>query len=222
MDLAVNQDFSKNLNRVHKIISRALDVSIDNLEKFAGSGFSDKDLETGFFNYVSSLLTVIDVHHRLEDEIAFPYLQGKFPLAPFDELEDQHSKIVIKLKEANTCLSVLRENFSKEEISKLKQSLNGIKLVWHPHIALEESQFDSKDIMERIGQEEQNRLVAEFADFSKTHATPDYLIIPFLLFNLQDEDREVFSTHFPPVVVNELAPNVWKAKWISMKPFLLN
>ncbi|HKI78333.1 MAG TPA: hemerythrin domain-containing protein [Ignavibacteriaceae bacterium] len=222
MDKELKHDLSRDLNRVHQIITRALDVSIENSDKIIKLGYPDNDTKEGFLNYVSSLFTVIDVHHKLEDEVAFPFLQDRFPLAPFNILDKQHIEIVTKLREANNILTKLKNIESNLILNDLSKVLSEIKNLWHPHIALEEEQFASKEIMALINQEEQKRLAAEFANFSKTNAAPDYLIVPFLLYNLPEEERKLFAENLPPIIVNELAPVVWKDKWNSMKPFFLN
>ncbi len=53
------------------------------------------------------------------------------------------------------------------------------------------------------------------------HSGPDYLVVPFLLYNLSPEDRATMSAEMPPVVTQQLVPVVWKEKWQPMSPFLL-
>jgi hypothetical protein len=42
-----------------------------------------------------------------------------------------------------------------------------------------------------------------------------------LLYNLHEQDRQVFSQGMPAEVLQNLVPIVWKDKWASMAPFLL-
>jgi len=53
-------------------------------------------------------------------------------------------------------------------------------------------------------------------------AAPDLVALPFILYNLSVEDREIMAQHMPPVVIQELVPVVWKEHWEPMKPFLLD
>jgi len=48
------------------------------------------------------------------------------------------------------------------------------------------------------------------------------LAIPFLFYNLEDDDRTHFMSVMPPQVTQELVPFVWKDIWAPMKPFLLD
>jgi hypothetical protein len=46
-------------------------------------------------------------------------------------------------------------------------------------------------------------------------------MVPFLLYNLPPEDREVFSQGLPVEIIQHFVPVVWKEQWASMTPFLL-
>lgn len=53
---------------------------------------------------------------------------------------------------------------------------------------------------------------------TQQHYIPDFLGIPFVLFKLPSELREIMSKGMPPVIVQQLVPIDWKDKWGSMKP----
>jgi len=59
------------------------------------------------------------------------------------------------------------------------------------------------------------------AQHGMAHAGPDYLAAPFILHNLEAEDRAHMAGEMPPIVSQELVPVVWKDQWAPMKPFLL-
>jgi hypothetical protein len=58
-------------------------------------------------------------------------------------------------------------------------------------------------------------------EHSQEYSKPDFLVIPFLLYNLPLEDRIIFSQGMPPILTEQMVPVVWKDKWAPMKPFLL-
>ena len=70
--------------------------------------------------------------------------------------------------------------------------------------------------------EEHIRLGKMFAEHNQEHSGPDYLVVPFLLYNLSAEDRAIMSQEMPPVVTQQLVPVAWKEKWAPMSPFLLS
>jgi hypothetical protein len=50
---------------------------------------------------------------------------------------------------------------------------------------------------------------------------PDYLVLPFILYNMPPEARELFAKGLPPILTERLVPVDWKDQWAPMKPFLL-
>jgi len=103
----------------------------------------------------------------------------------------------------------------------LGQTLASIAEVWHPHIQIEEDHFTADRLFPVMSLEEQGILSRKAAEHSQRLASPDYLVAPFLLFNLTSDDRALFAQAIPPIVVQQLVPITWKDKWLSMKPFLL-
>lgn len=62
----------------------------------------------------------------------------------------------------------------------------------------------------------------EFAQHSASHSGPDYLVVPFMLYNLAPDDRAAKERELPPIVTKQLIPFVWNKKWKSIQPFLLS
>ena len=92
--------------------------------------------------------------------------------------------------------------------------------MWHPHIQIETSAFISKaDAL--IPVEEQLKLVGQMAEHDLKIAVPHPLTVPFMLYNLPEEDRAVFSQGIPVEVVKKFVPVTWKEQWESMTPYLL-
>ena len=73
-----------------------------------------------------------------------------------------------------------------------------------------------------LAPEEHTRLSGLFAEHGRKHMSPDYLIVPFLLYNLPPEERAIFARTMPLILTRLLVPLVWKKKWAPMLPFLLS
>ena len=206
---------------IHSIITRALRVSIDSVQGFSQSGFKSEASREGFFNYIRALASVINAHHLTEDEIAFPYFRDKLPEAPFDSLNATHQEMVQILGEIKVAVEKCEKNDQLATgLSNLESALTRLNDMWHPHIQIETDEFINKaDAL--IPVEEQLRLVRLFGEHGQKNAVPPYLTVPFMLYNLDVEDRKVFSMGMPAEVLQNLVPVVWKEKWESMTPFLL-
>lgn len=213
-------NIGSDLNLIHLIITRGLAVSIDFSDQYLRKGFPDSSTKDGFINYVNSLVTVLDAHHRLEDELAFPGLKEKIPNAPYDLLEKQHEEIVNILLEIKNIINQ-KDIALEESLNNVKSLLISLNELWHPHIKIEEEHFSDKNVARLINFEEQLKLSQKFAEFAKDNTKPEYYVIPFMIFNTAKPNREFFYRHMPPVVTQQLVPGEWKEKWISMKPFLL-
>lgn len=65
------------------------------------------------------------------------------------------------------------------------------------------------------------RLQKELIEFFQEHTGPEYLVVPFVLYNLTTEDRAITAQGLPAIVTEQLVPIEWKDKWAPMQPFLL-
>ena len=206
---------------IHSIITRGLRVSIESVQGFSQRGFKEEANREGFFNYIRALASVVNAHHLTEDEIAFPYFRDKLPGAPFDTLIENHQVMVQVLDEIK--LAVERGENSDQletELRNLESALTRLNDLWHPHIQIETDEIINKaDAL--IPVEEQLRLVRLFGEHGQKNAVPPYLTVPFMLYNLDVDDRKVFSMGMPAEVLQNLVPVVWKEKWESMTPFFL-
>jgi hypothetical protein len=211
------------LVRIHSVITRGLDVSIDRSQAFAQAGFPDASTKVGFVNYVQSLASLLHAHHLMEDEQAFPYLRDLLPEMPFDLLTDQHRQMIPVLDEINSAVGgVATGSQPDQSLGDLNRALVRVNGMWGPHIQIEEEHFSIDKGAEMIDVNEHTRLAQLFAKFSLEHTGPDYLVIPFILYNLSPEERAIIAGAMPPMVTQELVPKAWKEKWAPMQPFLLS
>jgi hypothetical protein len=206
--------------RIHKVISRGLLVGKEKGAEFMQAGFPDPGIRKGYAIYVKGLTVVLEAHHLSEDEVAFPFLREKLPSAPYERLTKSHQEIVALLDSLRKALPDIEEG----DVVALIQLVDGLRKVsdiWRPHIQTEETYFSQNALMEVASAEEQGRVSAAMAKHSQEHATPGYLALPFVLYNLDSEDRVLMAASLPSLVVEELIPKAWKGLWAPMRPFLL-
>jgi hemerythrin-like domain-containing protein len=211
------------LARLHSIVTRGLEVAIDHSQSLAQQGYPDAATREGFISYVRSLTSVLHAHHLTEDELAFPYFRDLMPDTPFDSLTVEHQEMTPLIDQIEMVIEkVEADPHAAEPLNDLNRALIKVRDLWHPHIELEEDHLSPEKADELLSVEEQIELGKRFAQHNQEHAKPDYLVVPFLLYNLTPEERAIFSQGLPPVVTQELVPIAWKDKWSQMKPFLLD
>jgi hemerythrin-like domain-containing protein len=223
MSTSTQPSIARDLVRIHSVITRALDVAIEHSQSFlAQGGYPNTSVWQGFVHYVQCLFTVLESHHTVEDELMFPYFQNKLLDTPFDLLEDQHREMLPLLAEVDVALKQVAATMkANESLSMLNHALTKLRELWYPHFRLEEAHFTDENVAAAASMGEQGRLTEMFAERAKKDMSPDYLVVPFVLYNLSPDDRAVMSQFLPPVVIERLVPIDWKEKWATMLPFLL-
>lgn len=213
----VGEDFI----RFHKIITRGLDVALQNVDSFLNKGIFEKSKE-GFLKFLQTFSSFVEGHHLVENEKVFPYFMNKIPEVPYDRLMDEHKEIKSALKKINQGITELKSG--KDDLKPLKLLKSGlvqIDVIWHPHIQIEESLLYERVESLQIDSEEMARLRKEVTEFFQEHTGPPYLVAPFALYNLSPEDRAILASGFPEAVTKKLIPIDWKDEWTPMKPYLL-
>jgi hemerythrin-like domain-containing protein len=211
------------LLRFHRMITRGLDVSIAEGQTFAREGYPDASTHEGYISYVRSLASVLNAHHLTEDELAFPRFRERLPDPPYEQLMAEHAEMVPVLDEIEAAAErAAAEAGPGPALDDLQHALTKVRDLWRPHIQKEEVHFTTEKAAELFSVDEHVAMAGQFAKFGQEHMGTDYLVVPFMLYNLAPEDRAVMSRAMPPVITQELVPIVWKDKWAPMKPFLLD
>jgi hemerythrin-like domain-containing protein len=206
---------------IHAVITRGLEVAVERSAAFAGEEKPDTAGREGLVSYLRCLLSLLVVHHETEDLLAFPLFKQSVA-APYDLMAKQHQELHELIDAAKKETEAAAADVSTPEPWKaLSAIMRNIQALWHPHIAIEEQHFTLEDFAKRMPPEEHVRLSQQFMEHTQKNTGPDYLMVPFLLFNLPPEKRSFFAGEMPPVVTQELVPIVWKEKWAPMQPFLL-
>jgi hemerythrin-like domain-containing protein len=211
------------LLRIHSIITRALSVTSEKSQRFAQEGFPDASTKEGFLCYARSFVSVLHGHHLTENELAFPYFREILPDAPYDLLIAQHQELLRVLDEIKAAIEeVSADRQAAASLNKLNQALRRVADLWHRHIGIEQDHFTVARLAALINREEHIRLGRLFVEHSQKHTGPGYLVVPFLLYNLAPEERAILARNMPFLLKRLLVPVVWRARWASMRPFLLS
>ena len=208
--------------RFHKAMTRGIDVSLQNIDEFLTTGAIEILNREGFLKYVQSFSTVLHGHHLVENEKIFPYFKDKLPKVPYERLMSEHEIFVGGLQEINTGIdNLMSEKDEMNSLNLLKSGFSKIDQIWHPHIQIENTQLYGPIGSLNMDLDEMIIILKEAGDFFQEHTDPPFLVLPFVLYNLSPEDRELANKGFPEMVTKQLVPIDWKDKWISMEPFLL-
>jgi hypothetical protein len=215
-------DLAQELVRIHKVITRGLTVGVAKGEEFHQQGFPNPRTRQGYTDYAQSLAVVLRAHHLAEDEIGFPAFREMFPHAPFERLSANHREMETLLHPLGKAIANVARVGGEADLTQLVDLLRSLSAIWTPHIQVEEDDFSSEAVNAVMSSEEQGRLSAALVKHNQEHSSPASLILPFLMFNLNAEDRAIMAASVPGLVTKVVVPLVWKSRWAPMKPFLLD
>jgi hypothetical protein len=215
-------DLAKDLILIHKVITRALYISLIKGREYLQSGFPPTQLLAGYSDFIHCLEEVLKSHHQAEDLIAFPQFMKVLPSAPYAKLSTDHYAIAMLLKSIPQAVTDISGDSPNNGLKLIVDSLGRLSGIWEPHILLEEHFFSKQAISTAFSLEEQRRISIATNKYSQEHAAPPDLVIPFVLFNLDPDHRALMALNFPPMILDELVPVVWKEQWAPMKPYLFN
>jgi len=218
----IKQGIGWDLLRVHKVITRSLDVIIVRSQEFAEAGFPDASTHAGFTDYVRCFASLMHAHHISEEELAFPYFRVKLPDEPYDVMLSEHSKMAWLVYDVRSIVGDPGgPALEPGKLKNLESVVTDIRQIWSQHIPKEEKSFSPDHLDQVMSQDEQITMGRLFGEHSARHTSPDYLVIAFYLMNLEGDDREITAQNLPSLVIEQLVPVVWKDKWGPMRPFLL-
>jgi hypothetical protein len=212
---------ARDLVRIHKVITRSLKVVIERGADFHRTDFPNGEIRQGFIDYANCVAIVLESHHLAEDDIFFPAMREKFPLAPYERLSAVHQEIQALLVPVRQAVADLNVQGNGNGLPLLVDTLRKIAEAWPPHMRMEESIFSAEALSEGMDPETLAGLSGAMGKFASEHSNPPYLTVPFILFNLQPADRALWLEHTPPALMDEMVMKAWKDQWAPLKPFLL-
>ncbi len=209
------------LIRIHKVITRGIIVGLAKGREYMQTGFTQPEASLGYSSYTHSLVSVLGAHHTGEDLISFPEFRKVIPSAPYARLTSDHQQIERLLAPLPPAIAALAYD-SLKGLMQIVDAFRQISALWEPHIQLEESYFSEAAINAVMDLKDQRRISEAASKHSQEHSGPPYWVIPFILYNLEPDEREVMAAGFPQMVLDELVPKAWADQWTPMKPLLLN
>lgn len=132
--------------RIHRVITRGLNVGVTRGSNFISEGFPDQGLQQGFALYLQTLTAVVSAHHLGEDEVAFPALKQKLPAVPYERLRADHIMIETALDLVKSSQPELAGANPTAAWVKAVDGLKRILAVWTLHIEIEQTAFNSTAI----------------------------------------------------------------------------
>lgn len=206
---------------IHKMISRGINVSVEWGDKFSQQGFDNDHLQDGYIKYVKCLLKNLEHHHLVEDDVMFPFFHDKLPNTKFDQLEEEHEMITRLIEELSSIPLLNNDDTNiQNDVTEISQTLSKISDLWFKHIRLEEEDFINL-IGASVSQDESLFLLEKISTYRDDLFEPYSLTMPFILFNLEPEERQIMAMELPPEIIEELIPHAWKAEWETMTPFFV-
>lgn len=221
MDQQNKPGLARGLLRIHKAITRGLTIGIERGQLFKQEGYPDRDIQKGYSQYLFSLGSVLSAHHLSEDDVAFPAFSLKIPDAPYGRLAADHKIVEKAVSAILSALPDLADRESTELLDPVLDKLGMIQSIWKTHIEIEETYFSESGLDAAMTIDEQGNLTAAMSKYAQDHTGSPFLSIPFVLYNLEPDERAAMSATLPPVMIQEMIPIQWKDLWAPMKPFLL-
>jgi hemerythrin-like domain-containing protein len=191
---------AKTLATVHKVITRGVEVTRSRSQSFAEQGLPDEALWSGFISYARTFVNLTHAHHDGEEVLIFPFGQQKMPDTSFDLLIDQHRGIAALLDEMGAAIDQAERNPATESASRISRLAAQVGEIWQTHIGEEETIFGAERVNAVATPEEQAKLMQQAAQHGMSHAGPDYLAAPFILHNLEPDDRAHMAGEMPPIL----------------------
>lgn len=221
MNQQAGPNIAMSLLATHAFISRGLEVSRESGRRFLERRATPEDSRDGFGDYTHTFSSILHAHHLGEDEVVFPYMKTVLPDVPYDKLSADHRVIEPLLTDIGEASGAFKSG-DDGPLGKMLSALDTLEELWYPHIHIEESNFTVQLLGELIEPAEHARLLEKIAEFSMQNSGPDYLVVPFMLYDLDPEPRAMMAAALPPVVTEQLIPVAWKDRWAPMKPYLLD
>mgnify|MGYP001313873413 CR=1 FL=1 len=213
-----SKHLSKGLDLIHKVLSRPLDVGILHLDKCLVLNEVDIEKHDGFKDYINSLVNVFSGHHDGEDEIMFPTFEKKIKDSDFSKLKEQHKKLHPLTEQIKNKVNI--DSPTINNYKELRDLLQETKDLWVEHREEEEKTVEL-DLEPLFSSKEQIELTDKLGKHGQSMSKPATLILPFLIYNLESNDRAEFTSDMPWILKKFVVPVIWKKKWEKMKPFLL-
>jgi hemerythrin-like domain-containing protein len=222
MSAHIKFDVASDLIVIHKVITRALDVAVDENASAFDKRAAERAEYDGYILYVECLLRQLHEHHGNEDKVVFPMLRNLLPGAPYDLLISQHAEMIHIIESVESAIIALKTGTHIAGIqAQLLENLQDLRAHWGDHIAEEETHFGPDGISPAISRSDRIRIGKAASRYAQRHSAPIPLMLPFMLYNLQEQDRVTMSQTIPGFLTKFFVPVLWRKRWAPMRSYLL-
>ena len=209
--------------RIHRVISRALDVTIKSGSRYSREGLPDTRTRNGLGTYLDCLATLLYSHHMNEDAFIFPYYQTRAVDAPYERLLDEHQQLeplIERIRGMVAGPAVARVGV--DQMGAIAATATEIRDVWVPHIDAEESWFGPEALSKVMSVEARLDSGHKGAHNVRRYQPGASLtLLPFIIYNLEGEERAVFEGTVHWIATKVLVPMFWRKQREKMGRLLL-
>ncbi len=208
------------MNRLHRVLTRALDVLRVEGGEHAPT-WSDTERLNGYVLYARCTLDLLAAHHQSEDEIVFPFIQRDGPLPAVTALDAQHHAVEAALAQLRVRIGRLAGGgLDGPGRQAWRDAIATLRAAWDAHVVDEEAVFDAALV--GLSPDDDAALAKRIDRHGRAHSGPGPVMLPFLLFNLTGSDRLDFEGRLPWILTGLLIPKMWARRWTPMRPFLVD
>ena len=202
---------------IHRALSRALKVLIDESRQFGTQERVDLKRTEGFRMYARTFCDLLHAHHDGEEAIGFSLLHTKMSGEDLSGLETEHTDMLDALHALQTFVAAPAP-WDGSHWRGVHRAASALRAGWQVHQGNEEIYMAK--VSAKLSPEERARLARELETFGITHAGPGNRVVPFILYNLEGKDREDMGSRLPFFLKGILVPFFWRANYRPMQPFL--
>ncbi|MEJ5312139.1 MAG: hemerythrin domain-containing protein [Anaerolineae bacterium] len=222
MPAHIKFDVASDLIVIHKVITRALDVAVDENASALEKRTARRAEYEGYIQYAECLLRQLHEHHSNEDTVVFPLLRRLLPDAPYDLLMSQHGEMIHVVEQVERAIKALKSGTHDAGLqAQLLGNLQDLRARWIEHIAVEEAHFGPDGISAAVSMADRVRIGKAASRYAQRHSNPIPLMLPFMLYNLAEQDRATLAQTMPGFLPRFFVPVLWRKRWAPMRPYLL-
>ena len=202
---------------VHRALTRALNVLVDESMQFRTEEQVDGKRTEGFRMYARTFCDLMHAHHDGEEELAFVHIRSILSAKDMVALDREHEVMLEALHALQTYVAAPAP-WDSSHWWGLHRAASALLSGWEAHRLNEETQMAKASVL--MSRDERVRLAKALELFGIANAGPGHRVVPFILYNLEGEDREAMGSRMPFFMKGILVPFFWRVNYRPMLPFL--
>jgi hypothetical protein len=160
-----------------------------------------------FDDGLACALQVLRSHHAFEEELLLPKMREKRVAGPWERVTDEHDVLVAHMR-------------ALESGEAPAPHLDAICALLPHHFAKEEQATGSEVWAQIFTEDEARAFGKQVAAHHRTSLQPTAKLLPLLLYNLDEAQRERFTDRMPDFIVGVLVPVVFRPRWRHLRAFM--